>query len=86
MGDRILLPRQCSEFVCIEGLKAGESELLAGAAVQNVSHHEELTLNLVTVHKRSNCCLLSADAEVEGTTIENGTMVQEGEYNKHIFV
>ena len=63
----------------MEGLGAGESELLPGAVGHNISHPEELTLNLVTVHDGSNCCLLSADAEVEGRTLENGTMVQEGE-------
>ena len=79
LGDRILLPGQCSELVCVEGLAAGESNLLTGAALHIITHPEELTLELVTVHEGSNCCLLSADAEVEGSTLMNGIMVQEGE-------
>ena len=58
---------------------AGESPLLSGAALHNVSHPEELTLAFRTIHKGADCCVLSADALGDnGTTLVNGTMVQEG--------
>ena len=78
LGDCILLPGQCSELVCEEGLVAGDSKLLPGASAHNVSHPEDLTLYLVSMHEGSNCCILSADAEGKGSTLKNGTMVEEG--------
>ena len=30
------------------------------------------------MHEGSNCCILSADAEAKGSTLKNGTMVEEG--------
>merc|ERR1712121_329601 len=46
LGERILLPEQCGELVCEEGLVAGDSPLLPGAVLHDVSHPE------------AECCLV----------------------------
>jgi len=67
LGERILLPEQCGELVCEEGLVAGESPLLPGAVLHDVSHPDELTLVFHSLHPGSECCL-----------VNNTTMVAEG--------
>merc|ERR1719309_1766844 len=67
LGQRIVLPDQCGELVCEEGLVAEPSALLPGAVQHNVSHPEEVTLVFRSLHAGADCCLL-----------ENNTMVPEG--------
>merc|ERR1719370_2579085 len=67
LGDRIVLPDQCGELVCEEGLVAEPSALLPGAVQHNVSHPEEVTLVFRSLHAGADCCVLG-----------NGTMVAEG--------
>ena len=81
MGARILLPEKCGQLICEEGLIAGSSPLLSGAAHHSVSHPEELTLNFRAVHDGADCCVLPGDARnADGSSVKNGTMVQEGEF------
>merc|ERR1719153_1471168 len=67
LGERIVLPDQCGELVCTEGLVAEPSALLPGAVQHNVSHPEEVTLVFRSLHAGADCCVL-----------DNGTMVAEG--------
>jgi len=62
-----VLPDQCGELVCEEGLVAEPSALLPGAVQHNVSHPEEVTLVFRSLHAGADCCVL-----------DNGTMVAEG--------
>ena len=79
LGARIPLPDKCGEMICQEGLVAGSSPLLPGAAQHPVSHPEELTLTFVSLHSGAECCILPFNAvEVNGNHLANGTMVPEG--------
>ena len=66
-------------MICQEGLVAGSSPLLPGAAQHPVSHPEELTLTFISLHSGDACCLLPGVVVGEnGTILGNGTMVPEG--------
>ena len=67
LGESILLPDQCGELVCEEGLVAEDSPLLTGAVHHNVTHPEELTLVFRPLHSGYGCCML-----------DNSTMVAPG--------
>ena len=77
-----MLPDQCAYLECQQSLIAVPSQLLPGAANHEVSHPEELTLALVSVHDGAECCVLPHDARItNGTVIKNGSMVQGGWIN-----
>lgn len=79
LGEKILLPDQCSMLVCEEGLKSPPSPLLPGATIFNISHPEELTLSFKIVHVGSDCCVLPGEGrEGGGAVSQNGTLVPEG--------
>eukprot|EP00092_Neocalanus_flemingeri_P014015 GFUD01015120.1.p1 GENE.GFUD01015120.1~~GFUD01015120.1.p1 ORF type:complete len:423 (-),score=74.35 GFUD01015120.1:253-1521(-) len=78
LGAEILLPEKCSKLICKESLLGGQSPLLPGAAVHDVSHPEELTLEFVGVQDGFDCCLLPGDAVSEDGELKNGSMVAEG--------
>ena len=79
MGARILLPEKCAILQCEENLVAGSSPLLPGAVKHPISHPEELTLNFHILFNGGDCCVLPEDArEKNGTSLMNGTMVEEG--------
>ena len=62
----------------MEGLKAPASSLLTGAFKHSVSHPDELTLEFRSIHDGSSCCILTEDAESQGSKVPNGTMVEDG--------
>jgi len=79
LGARILLPEKCGELVCEQGLVAGSSPLLPGAATHSISHPDELTLNFRSLHNGADCCVLPGDARLgNGSTVAGGSMVEEG--------
>ena len=81
LGEKILLPDQCSMLVCEEGLKSPPSPPLPGATIFNISHPEELTLSFKIVHLGSDCCVLPGEGrEGGGAVSQNGTMVPEGRW------
>jgi len=77
LGERILLPDQCGELVCEEGLIADDSPLVPGAVNHNVSHPEEVTLVFRSLHHGSDCCMLDNDTMVAegwaGELVHNGS-------------
>jgi len=79
LGARIPIADKCGELVCQEGLVAGSSPLLPGAAQHPVSHPEELTLTFLSLHAGHDCCILPINAVGDnGAKLVNGTMVAEG--------